>query len=123
LLFSRIAATKLAARPDWVTSGAASGGSSAVLFRNGQPLMTKTSNTKTDVGNAKAQAVSTKQQQVIDLLSRKGGAALDEMSTRANWLPHSTRAFLTGLKKKGFVITSDKVDGVRRYRAEQKAAQ
>jgi Protein of unknown function (DUF3489) len=111
LLFSRIAATKLAARPDWVTSGAASGGSSAVLFR------------KTDVGNAKAQAVSTKQQQVIDLLSRKGGAALDEMSTRANWLPHSTRAFLTGLKKKGFVITSDKVDGVRRYRAEQKAAQ
>ena len=58
----------------------------------------------------------TKNQQVIDLLSREGGTTLEEMSTLAGWLPHSTRSFMTGLKKKGHVIESDKIDGVRRYR-------
>ena len=61
-------------------------------------------------------APPTKNQQVIDLLSREGGTTLDEMSTLANWLPHSTRSFMTGLKKKGHVIERDKVDGVRLYR-------
>lgn len=59
--------------------------------------------------------VPTKHQQVIDMLSREGGASLEEMSTATNWQSHSTRAFLTGLKKKGYAITSEKVDGVRRY--------
>lgn len=40
-----------------------------------------------------------------------------KMSILANWLPHSTRAFLTGLKKKGYIIASDRIDSVRRYRA------
>lgn len=60
--------------------------------------------------------IPTKYQQVVALLSREGGATLDEMATLANWQPHSTRAFLTGLKKKENVIESEKVDGVRRYR-------
>ena len=76
--------------------------------------------TTTSAGKPTAQSVKpapkTKNQQVIDLLSREGGATLDEMSTLANWLPHSTRSFMTGLKKKGHDIDSDKVDGVRRYR-------
>lgn len=59
----------------------------------------------------------TKNQRVVDLLNRDTGATLEEMSNLANWLPHSTRSFLTGLKKKGYKITSDKTDGVRRYRA------
>lgn len=58
----------------------------------------------------------TKNQQIIDLLYRDSGATLDEMSTLAGWQPHSTRSFVTGLKKKGHVIESDKVDGVRHYR-------
>lgn len=61
-------------------------------------------------------AVPSKPQQILDLLIRDGGATLLELATLANWLPHSTRAYLTGLKKKGHVIDSDKVDGVRRYR-------
>jgi len=84
--------------------------------------MTKTPKTKVDRGTAIEPAVPTKQQQVIDLLSRKGGATLEEMSTLVNWLPHSTRAFITGLKKKGYAITTEKVEDVRRYRAEHKAA-
>jgi Protein of unknown function (DUF3489) len=60
--------------------------------------------------------IATKHDQVIELLQRHNGASLEEMSTLANWLPHSTRAFLTGLKKKGHDVSSDKVDGMRRYR-------
>lgn len=70
-----------------------------------------------NAGAASKTSPSTKHQQVINLLSRDDGASLEEMSNLANWFPHSTRSFLTGLKKKGYKITSDKTDGVRRYRA------
>ena len=55
---------------------------------------------------------------VIGLLQRAGGATLDEMVGATGWLPHTTRAVLTGLKKKGHQLTSEKADGVRRYRIE-----
>lgn len=61
-------------------------------------------------------AVPSKPQQILDLLNRDCGATLAELAILANWLPHSTRAYLTGLRKKGHVIDSEKVDGVRRYR-------
>ena len=77
--------------------------------------MTKTSAPKPTAPPTKSEP-NTKTQQVIHRLSSEGGATLDEMSTLAKWLPHSTRSFMTGLKKKGHVIESDKVDGVRRYR-------
>ncbi|MFN0045334.1 MAG: DUF3489 domain-containing protein [Sphingorhabdus sp.] len=77
--------------------------------------MTKTSAAKPAALSAKPET-RTKSQLVIDLLSREDGATLEEMSKVAGWLPHSTRSFMTGLKKKGHVIKSDKIDGVRRYR-------
>lgn len=77
--------------------------------------MTKNSKTRA-AGSINAIAPPTMHQQVIDLLSCSGGASLEEMSSLANWQPHSTRAFMTGLKKKGHVIENEKVDGVRRYR-------
>lgn len=58
-----------------------------------------------------------KQQLLADLLIRDNGATLNEMVSATGWLPHTTRAALTGLKKKGYCISSDKVDGVRTYRA------
>jgi len=61
-------------------------------------------------------AMPSKPQQILDLLTQDCVATLEELATLANWLPHSTRAYLTGLRKKGYVIDSDKVDGVRRYR-------
>ena len=75
-----------------------------------------TKNPKAIAGTAKTPTLPTKHQQIVDLLLREGGATLEEMSTLANWLTHSTRAFLTGLKKRGFEVVSDKVDGVRHYR-------
>lgn len=77
--------------------------------------MTETATSKA-ANAAEPKTIPTKHQQVIVLLTRKGGATLGEMSTKAGWLPHSTRAFMTGLKKKGYVLDSEKVEGVRHYR-------
>lgn len=60
---------------------------------------------------------SSKQQQLAAMVVRDEGATLDQMIAATGWLPHTTRAALTGLKKKGYVISSDKVKGVRTYRA------
>ena len=58
-----------------------------------------------------------KQAQLAALVTRDAGATLDQMIAVTGWLPHTTRAALTGLKKKGYAISSDKVDNVRTYRA------
>jgi len=59
---------------------------------------------------------------VIVLLERERGATLAEMVEATGWLPHTTRAALTGLKKKGHVITKGKRDDVTCYHIA-KAAQ
>lgn len=59
----------------------------------------------------------TKRDQLAGLLVRDEGATLDQMIAATGWLPHTTRAALTGLKKVGYAIDSDKIDGVRTYRA------
>jgi hypothetical protein len=50
----------------------------------------------------------------LDLLARTEGATLGQMATATGWLPHTTRAALTGLKKKGRVISSERVEGTGR---------
>jgi hypothetical protein len=52
---------------------------------------------------------------VVALLARPDGATLDELVAATGWLPHTARAALTGLKKKGHVIERTKLDGVSRY--------
>lgn len=44
---------------------------------------------------------TTKSAAVTKLLSRNKGATLGEIMAITHWQPHSTRAFLTGLRKKG----------------------
>ncbi|VWX60123.1 DUF3489 domain-containing protein [Sphingorhabdus sp. 109] len=46
----------------------------------------------------------TKSDKVIALLGRATGASLDEICKATSWQPHSARAFLTGLRKKGFEL-------------------
>lgn len=58
-----------------------------------------------------------KRDQLAALLLRDEGATLDQMIAATGWLPHTTRAALTGLKKRGHGIDSDKIEGVRTYRA------
>jgi len=54
-----------------------------------------------------------KQARIIALLSRPEGASLDDLIAATGWLPHTTRAALTGLRKKWFAIRRDE-DGERR---------
>lgn len=77
---------------------------------------------KSDNPAARGEAAKrpTKSAIIVGLLTRSKGATLQEMADATAWLPHTTRAALTGLKKKGFVITSEKVEGVRTYRAVDK---
>jgi DNA-binding MarR family transcriptional regulator len=59
----------------------------------------------------------TKQARVIALLERDSGATLDELVAATGWLPHTTRAALTGLRQKGFVLDKSKrEDGTTVYR-------
>jgi hypothetical protein len=71
----------------------------------------------TDELSTKPPKRPSKQQMLADLLVRDCGATLNEMVAATGWLPHTTRAALTGLKKRGYAVRSDKVDGVRTYRA------
>jgi hypothetical protein len=57
----------------------------------------------------------TKADKVIAPLKRKQGATLEEMVQATDWLPHTARAAMTGLRRKGHVIERTKADGVSRY--------
>lgn len=60
---------------------------------------------------------------VLTLLRRAEGATLDDLVAATGWLPHTTRAAMTGLKKKGHQITRTKVEGISRYTVAETAAQ
>ena len=53
---------------------------------------------------------------ILGLLQRPEGATIAELVAATGWLPHTTRAALTGLKKKGHTVTSEKVQDLRHYR-------
>ena len=59
---------------------------------------------------------------VVTLLERDGGATLPELIAATGWLPHTTRAALTGLRKKGHVVDRTKRDEVTCYRIVPVAA-
>ena len=46
--------------------------------------------------------------QVIELLRRDRGAAIDELIAATGWLAHTTRAALTGLRKRGYAVVIDR---------------
>ena len=58
--------------------------------------------------------------QLAKLLVRKNGASIAEMMQATGWQQHSVSGALAGsLRKHGFKITSEKVDGTRPYSAEK----
>lgn len=65
--------------------------------------------------DAKPPVVPTKTSTVIALLSRKQGATLAEMVEATSWLPHTTRAALTGLRKKGHTLVKSQRDDATCY--------
>ncbi len=65
-----------------------------------------------------------KQALIITMLKKKEGASIDALMEATGWLPHTTRAALTGLRKRGFTIEHAKEEGGTVYRivAQTKAA-
>jgi hypothetical protein len=55
------------------------------------------------------------------LLGRDAGATLDKLVAATGWLPHTTRAALTGLRKKGHALTRSKRGDATCYRIERAA--
>ncbi len=70
----------------------------------------------TQQANAPVRA-GTKQARLVDMMQKPGGATVAQMGTKTGWQPHSVRAALTGLRKRGFAITRERSDaGVTVYR-------
>jgi hypothetical protein len=70
---------------------------------------------KTTKGSGAPKPRRNKSEELIALLRREGGATLTDITGATGWLPHTARAMLTGLRKKGFTLDKTKVDGSTRY--------
>lgn len=65
----------------------------------------------------------TKAEIVGKLLSSAKGASLGEIAQATGWQPHSCRAFLTGLRKKGHnIIRAKRKDDTTFYRIDKSSA-
>ena len=51
---------------------------------------------------------------VIALLERDHGATVEELIAATGWLAHTTRAALTGLRKRGYAVAINRPDDTRR---------
>jgi len=66
-----------------------------------------------------------KQALLVAMLSKPKGATLGQLVEATGWLPHTTRAALTGLRKRGFAIeraADDKLGSVYRIVVERTQA-
>lgn len=82
------------------------------------PVTSSQANAKPDPLRA-----GTKSARVVELLSRKDGATIADLVEATGWLPHTARAALTGLKKKGHAVVREAKDGASFYRIDAGAAQ
>ena len=104
---------KMAREPKPQHAATPKGNAKASQDNRGTPVELATAATLPDTPPPKA---TTKTAAVLGLLTRPEGATLEQMVAATGWLPHTTRAALTGLKKKGHDLTSIKADGVRTHR-------
>ncbi len=80
-------------------------------------------NTSNDVGKAPYRQTGgfgarkgSKQQLVVEMLSAAEGASIPELMAATNWLPHSTRAVLSRLRKEGYILDRQRAEGGTRYK-------
>jgi hypothetical protein len=64
-------------------------------------------------GGPSAPRSGSKLARVIALLERDHGATIAELITATGWLAHTTRAALTGLRKRGYAVAIDRSDDKR----------
>ena len=56
---------------------------------------------------------------VVAAITTEAGATLEELVALTGWLPHTTRAAITGLRKRGYTVALEEHDGRKAYRASQ----
>ena len=83
--------------------------------RMARPAQPSEPNAAVEPAPAGTPKAPTKQSQVLDLLRRNEGAVLVDIVAATGWLPHTARAALTGLKKKGHAIESRRADKQTTY--------
>lgn len=71
-----------------------------------------------------APRADTKSSVILKLLGRPSGATVQELAAATDWQQHSVRGFLSGAlkKKRGLDVSSEVIDGVRRYHVDQPAS-
>jgi hypothetical protein len=95
----------------------AEGEAAAVESTSSTPAPTASQEEAVPVQSPPAPREGSKQALMIALLRHGQGASLDELAAAMNWLPHTTRAALTGLRRKGYALTRAKrPDGTSIYR-------
>ena len=68
----------------------------------------------------KARRPDSKSGLVLQLLQRPEGATIAQIVTATGWLPHSARAFMTGLRKKGHNLVREcRTSGETTWRIER----
>ena len=60
----------------------------------------------------------TKTERLVTMLQAPDGVSVEELSSAFGWLKHTTRAALTGLRKKGYAIVRSQGNGGHVYRIE-----
>jgi hypothetical protein len=90
-------------------------GSRATVIAIANPASQQTNPDKSPVDSASdaappgsAPRSGTKLAQIIELLQSDAGATLDELIAATDWLPHTTRAALTGLRKRGYPVSRER---------------
>ena len=79
------------------------------------PTETETGRSSADEEGAGMIRGQTKRALILSLMGRDSGATLDELIAATGWLPHTTRAALTGLRKNGVQLERVKRGGVSNY--------
>lgn len=80
------------------------------------PPTAPASNVPPPADTAAACSSPSKIEMVRDLLSRERGATLADLSEATGWQPHTVRAALSGLRKKGHLIDKQQQSGAVNYR-------
>jgi len=67
--------------------------------------------TQTTPSEIKIPRAGSKLEKLVGMLSRKTGTTISKASESLGWQSHTTRASLTGLKKRGYIIERMNRDG------------
>ena len=116
-------------QPIWRHDKESNHGYALKLTASGMKVAKEGANTSEQTSSSRAASFhhprpTSKLAQLIMLLSQEDGITIEDISKSMGWLPHTTRATLTGLRKRGISIVRETPDGGRNsiYRVEKLSA-